>query len=94
MTGDTSVRLYWNWNYSDNRFSNNFSEESERNESYFKHNASAIINWRENWTLTVYGRNLSDNEREHRSFTFSDLGYRQVMYDKGRTFGASLAYSF
>ena len=94
LTGDTSVRLYWNWNYSDNRFSNNFSEESERNESYFVHNASAIINWRGNWTLTVYGRNLSDNEHEHRSFTFSDLGYRQVMYDKGRTVGASLAYTF
>ena len=94
LTGDTSVRLYWNWNYSDNRFSNNFSEESERNESYFVHNASAIINWRGNWTLTVYGRNLSDNEHEHRSFTFSDLGYRQVMYDRGRTVGASLAYTF
>lgn len=94
LTGDTSVRLYWNWNHSDNRFSNNFSEESERNESYFVHNASAIINWRDNWTLTVYGRNLSDNEREHRSFTFSDLGYRQVMYDRGRTVGASLAYTF
>ena len=94
LTGDASARLFWNWNYSDNRFSNNFSEESERNESYFKHNASAIINWRENWTLTIYGRNLSDNEHEHRSFTFSDLGYRQVMYEKGRTVGASLAYSF
>ena len=94
LADDTSVRLYWNWNYSDNRFSNNFSEESERNESYFVHNASAIINWRGNWTLTVYGRNLSDNEHEHRSFTFSDLGYRQVMYDKGRTLGASLAYTF
>ena len=94
LADDTSVRLYWNWNYSDNRFSNNFSEESERNESYFVHNASAIINWRENWTLTVYGRNLSDNEHEHRSFTFSDLGYRQVMYDRGRTVGASLAYTF
>ena len=94
LTGDASARLYWNWSYSGNRFSNNFSEESERNESYFVHSASAIVNWQENWTLTVYGRNLSDNEHEHRSFTFTDLGYRQVMYDKGRTLGASLAYTF
>ena len=94
LTGDTNVRLFWDWNYVDDRFSNNFSEESERNESYFKHNASAIVDWRENWTLTIYARNLSDNEHEHRSFTFGDLGYRQVMYEKPRTVGAILTYSF
>jgi iron complex outermembrane recepter protein len=94
LSGDTSVRLFWNWTYTDSRFGNNFSEPSELGESYFKHNASAIINWQDNWTLTIYGRNLSDNENEHRSFTFSDLGYRQIMYDRGRTLGASLGYSF
>ena len=94
LTGDTDARLFWDWNYVDDRFSNNFSEESERNESYFKHNASAIIYWKENWALTVYARNLSDNEHEHRSFTFGDLGYRQVMYDRPRTVGGTLTYSF
>ena len=94
LSGDTSVRLYWNWNYTASRYGNNFSEASELGESFFKHNASAIINWKDNWTLTIYGRNLSDNENEHRSFTFSDLGYRQIMYDRGRNIGASLAYSF
>ena len=94
LTNDTDMRLYWNFFYSDERFSNNFSEPSELCESYFVHNANVTFNWQDNWTLTLYGRNLADKEYEVRSFTFGDLGYRQVMYARGRTFGASLAYNF
>jgi outer membrane receptor protein involved in Fe transport len=92
--GGVDVRLQWDFNYVDERSDSNFSEPSGLIESYFKHNLRLSAAFAENWMVTGYILNVSDEENEHRSFTFGDLGYRQVMYERPRTYGVSLRYVF
>ncbi len=89
-----SLTLQWDWNYAAERYTNNFNDPASELESYFKHNASVVIGYGENWQLAGYVRNISDELNESKVFVFSDLGYAQTIYAQPRTFGATLTYSF
>ena len=94
LAGNFDVRLLWDWNYVSKRFTNNFNDPTSELEDFFKHNASVEIKWDDNWALTGYVRNISDNEHDIKVFVFADLGYRQVIHAQPRTYGATLSYSF
>ena len=46
------------------------------------------------WEVSAYVLNVSDEENEHRSFSFGDLGYRQIMFERPRTYGVNVRRSF
>ena len=94
VSGNVDARIIWDWNYTSERFTNNFNDPTSELESYFKHNASVIFNIGENWSLSAYVRNISDKENENKVFVFGDLNYRQVIHAQPRTYGANLTYSF
>lgn len=93
-SGEVDVRLIWDWNYVAERYTNNFNDPTSEIDAYFKHNASVVVNWGDNWRFTGYVRNISDRENEIKVFVFSDLGYRQVIHAQPRTVGASINYTF
>ena len=94
LGGDVEARIVWDWTYVDSRYTNNFNDPSSLLPSYFKHNAVAIVDVNENLSISAYVRNISNNQNEVYSFTFTDLGYLQRQFARPRTYGVSANVSF
>ncbi len=88
------ARVVWDFNYSGSRYGNNFDEPGAKIDSYFRHNATVIVDLNEQISVSGFVKNISDKTILHRNFTFSDLGYMQLLYEQPRTYGGTVTFKF
>lgn len=100
------IRYAWALNQGDLYVLADFSYQDEMffdtfNNPLLVGNSYGLINGRvgfrsadDSWGVSIWGKNLADEEYEELIFDFSDLGYNLLSYGQPRTYGITLDYRF
>lgn len=84
-----------NATYTDDLFFDTSNTDRLGQESYWLTNArAALLSPGERWEVSLYGKNLTDEEYVVDAFDVSDFGLDELVYGLPRTFGVSVHYNF
>lgn len=89
------LTLDWNFDARTSRFAGNFGDPGTELEGYFRHNASATIDFDRGLQLRGFVDNISNRRNlTYAGPSFASIGIIQVRYAMPRTYGVALRYAW
>lgn len=89
-----TLRLQGEGRYTADMFKDSLNDPLVATDSYWTFNARAILEHRDGWALSVWGRNITDERYVTQGVNNLPLGYGFRVYGAPRTYGLSLSHEF
>ena len=94
VTDDWGLKLQGEGRYTGEQFKDSLNDPLVATDSYWTFNARAILDNRDGWSVSVWGRNITDERYVTQGVNNLPLGYGFRVYGAPRTYGISLAKEF
>ncbi len=89
-----TLRLQGEGRYTAEMFKDSLNDPLIATDSYWTFNARAILEHRDGWAFSVWGRNITDERYVTQGVNNLSLGYGFRVYGVPRTYGVSLSHEF
>lgn len=94
LTDAWTLRLQGEGRYTGDQFKDSLNDPLVATESYWTLNARAIFDHKDGWSLSVWGRNITDERYVTQGVNNLPLGYGFRVYGAPATYGVSVAKEF
>lgn len=94
LTPDWSMKLQGEGRYTGDQFKDSLNDPLVAADSYWTLNARAILDHRDGWSLSVWGRNITDERYVTQGVNNLPLGYGFRVYGAPATYGVSVSKEF
>ena len=94
INGDWTMKLQGEGRYAGDQFKDSLNDPLVATDSYWTLNARAILDHKDGWSVSLWGRNITDERYVTQGVNNLPLGYGFRVYGAPRTYGVSVSKEF